>query len=112
MSEARYRRAEAFLNLILPGGSNAGQSPAMEGAGRGEDFKATFSMAIKPGDLEKCLVGFSTAVAKENLSAAAGMGNELLCELALRLGIVEVGNMCKFACLLSKRGGNFWICVT
>ena len=63
--EARHHRLEALFHLVLAGGGNAGHRPAMEGIGRGQNFKPAFVVAEFPRELEQAFVRLRAAVGEE-----------------------------------------------
>ena len=60
---------------------------------------AVMVYAVLAGGLDGTLVGFSAGVAEEHLTHAGALA-QLFCQLAAGCGIVEVGGVLQFVCLL------------
>lgn len=103
MPEARGHRLKALLHLVLTGGGDAGQGPAMEGVEGGDDLEPALVVAEFPGQLVEPLVGFGAAVAKEHL-ARGEVTDQLPGQPALRFMVVEVRDVGQLFRLLDQLG--------
>ena len=74
----------------------------MEAVDQRDNVVAVFAVmvhAVLAGGLDGALVGFSAGVAEENLAHAGALA-QLFRQLAAGCGIVEVGGVLQFVCLL------------
>ena len=105
MPESLHHRLESLLDLLLAGGRDAGQGPAVEGIQRGDDFEPAFVVAELAGQLEQAFVGLGAAVAEEAF-AGADQPHQRLGQPPLRLVVIEIGNVNQLPRLLDQRLGD------
>ena len=67
LPEARHHRLKALLDLLLAGGGDACQRPAVEGIEGGDDFKAAFVVAELAGELEQALIGLARRCCRRSI---------------------------------------------
>ena len=103
--ESLAPRFESLLHLVLAGGGDAGERPAVKGIEGGEDFEAAFVVAELAGELEQALVGLGAAVA-EKAFAGADEIDQRLGQPPLRFVVVEIRNVDELARLLDQRLGD------
>ena len=65
--EARHHRLKTFFDLVLAGGGDAGERPAVKGIRRGQNFKPAFVVAEFPRELEQAFVRLRAAVGEKNI---------------------------------------------
>ena len=69
VDEARHHRLEAHVVLGLGRRRQRGEGPAVEAPFHRDDLEAPLLVTIGPCQLDRCLVGFGSAVAEEALAA-------------------------------------------
>ena len=105
MPEARNHGFKPLLDLVLAGGGDACQRPAVKGIQRCEDLEPAFLVAELAGELEQAFVGLAAAVAEKHL-AGTDFVHQRLRQAALRLVIVEIRDVNQLARLLGQRFGD------
>ena len=105
LPEAGEHRLEAFLDLLLAGGGDAGERASVKGVVSGEDFKAAGFMAELAGQLEEALVGLAAAVAEEALAGAQEL-DQPLGQAPLGFVIIVIRDVNEPPGLLEQRLGD------
>ena len=98
------QRLKALMKLGLPCGGHRGQSPAMEGAGQGDDLKLARS-AVNTRELDRGLIGLGTGVAHEDPVGKAVVDQQFR-QLDLRLCMEQVRHMHQGSGLAADRLGH------
>src|SRR5208337_598576 len=115
------KRAEALLDLLLPGCRDAGHCSPVERASERQNFKSRFSGSLHrsgtfvakfPGKFDRGFVRFRTAVRKKDFAGSSGNADESPREFALRTRIIEIGSVNQFARLFLDRLDHPWVRVT
>jgi len=102
MAKTRHRWREPFFDLLLPGGGDGGQRPAMKRVQGGQNLETPLIVPELAGQFEQALVGLDATIAKEAF-ARANQADQRLRQPALRFVVVEVRAVDNFARLLGQR---------
>ena len=100
--ETRRHRLEPFFHLVLAGGGDAGERPAMKGIRRRENFKPALVVAEFPGQLEQTFIRLRAAVGEKAFARADAL-DDFSREPALRLGEIQIRDVNQFFRLLHQR---------
>ena len=103
--ETRHRRLETFLHLVLSGGGNAGECPAMKGIGRGQNFKPALVMAEFPRQFVKPFICLRAAVGEKAFARANAL-DDFSGQPSLRLGEIQIRDVDQLFGLLDERLGD------
>ena len=83
------------MEVVLPGGLEGGDGPAVEGVSQGDDSGPALAVLLKgplAGGLDHALVGLGPGVAEER-RLHPRRGHQLACKLRVGLGVEEVGDV-------------------
>ena len=108
VAEAGDEGVEALLHLVLSGGGDAAERPAVERIDGGEDLESAFVVAKLAGELVEAFVGLGARVAEEDLAGGEVL-DEGLGETALRFLIVEIGDVDEPPGLFDERLGDLGV---
>ena len=109
MDESLHQGSKIRFYLLLTGGTDASECPAVEGVGEGDDFVTSGGSTEFPGQLVESLVGFGPAVAEEDLTTQTDKFDDQFGKFSLGPREVEIGGVHQRCRLLGDSLCELWM---